>query len=189
MPTTVATLKGNWVTSFFGWMLFNPLPERGPGTDAEFQTRMKNLPPMIGGYGWSTPMPFDPANPGTYHQREGYFLVTALIRIALDGQGGLKGVMEVIRGGSPPPPPGNPDRYRRRQFLDGTYTVVPDPDLPGGFQGTIQETHQGDGPDLVTWNYVFVVRNRDELEWMWKHGDYRPVLANGTFRRMHPGSD
>ena len=92
-------MAGFWVTSFTGWQLFNPLPVPGNDTPPVFLQRVRNLPPMIGGYGWAPPQPYDPNAPGSYYQREGYFLCSVLVRIALDGFGGVKGVMELIRGG------------------------------------------------------------------------------------------
>lgn len=202
MSNTVAMamLKGNWVTSFTGWQWFDVRPKPDPRLSGQEQVddlnkRVRNLPPMIGGTRWIAPHsvelsaggPFDIAGGAllgeSFELREGYFLVTALIRLALDGKGGLKGVMEFIRGGVRVVD-GELDSYRRR-LLTGTYEVREDADLAGAFEGSITETHAGDGPQDHIWSYGFVVRSQDELEYFWKVGSERPLLATGTLKRMN----
>jgi hypothetical protein len=180
--TALAMLKGNWVTSYSGLMLFDPRPKPDGQSQSDFESRIRDLPPFIGGYGWVSPIPFDENLPGSYVLREGYFPVAALIRLRLDGTGGLTGVMDLVRGGQRI---GGPTRYRRRTFLEGSYTVEQDPDVEGIYQGTIHEVHIGDNRDRLTWDYIFVIRSEDEVEWLWKEGSYRPVVASGTLKRVH----
>ena len=169
-------LAGHWVTSFTCWQMFNPLPVRDADeTPDEFAQRVAGLPPQIGGYGWTPPKPYDPDKPGSYYQREGYFLCAALVRITLDGYGRVTaGVMEFIRGG----------RGYKRRILAGSYMVRESPELPGSFEGTITETHESDGPEPTTFTYAFVLRDLNSLDWIWKQGSYRPMVASGTFKRI-----
>ena len=170
-------MAGLWVTSFTGWQLFDPLPEPGGDTQAVFEQRVSRLPPLVGGSGWTPPRPYDPAKPGSYYPREGYFLCSALVRVALDGYGGLNGVMEFIRGG----------RGYRRRSLKGSYTLQAAADLPGTYEGTLTESHESDNPGaLTTFTYAFVLRDWDEFNWIWKEGSYRPMVASGVFKRIRP---
>jgi hypothetical protein len=164
-------------------MLCDPLPMPRPAGPADtpesFAKRVKELPPLIGGQrwippSWTPPAAFDEKEPGTYEQREGYFLVSVLVGLKLDSHRGVTGFMRINRGGRP---------FVTRE-LSGLYSVQPIPELPGMYGGIIRETHQGDGPKPFTWTYSFVVRNDQELEWIWQEGDHRPLVATGTFKKV-----
>ena len=175
--------SGTWVTSFSGFMLFDPRPVQGATeSDADFRNRLDELPPLIGGYGFSS----QPQPDGSYNLREGYFLVAMLQRLIFDGMGGITGVMDVVRGGSVPSPTA-PDGQRGhlRAKLNGSYILLPDPDLPGVPMGSIVLRHTNLGRKEVEWTYAFAVSNINALEWMMTTGNDRPIIARGTLSRVH----
>jgi hypothetical protein len=172
----VVLLAGLWVTSFTGWQLLNPHPEPDGLSPAEFREDLKDLPPFIGGYGWIPPQPYDPEEFGGHYPKEGYFICSALVRLALDGRGLVTGVMEFIRGGR---------GYQRRRIIEGSYTIRAAADLPGTYEGTITETHETSNPDApTTFTYAYVMRDANTLDWIWREGSYRPMVASGTFNRI-----
>src|SRR5688572_14288356 len=71
-------LRGRWVTSYSGWMHFDPLPKRETGlTEADFQGRVAKLPPLFPGSRWIPPTPTHAEDLGSYEAREGYFAFAA----------------------------------------------------------------------------------------------------------------
>lgn len=184
-----ALLKGNWVTSYSGWMHFDPRPERGKQNDEEFQARLRKLPPLIGGSRWIPPrvdvlpgLTWDPINlPESFAPREGYFVFAALTCLKFDGHGRLSGFTQFNRGGVVDDSPQRGILVRSK--LEGDYKVDPHHGL-NIYQGTIRTSHTNKGGIIVENEYAFLLKSSDEIEWIWSGGSYRSLVTHGTLSRV-----
>lgn len=166
----MAALEGDWVTSYSGYQLLEPRPAQGDGQpNSDFFAEVARLPPLIGAYQYAPPG-------DRFELRNGYFLMTVLIRLKLDGVGGVTGKMEVIRGRA--------SSGRRTRSFNGTYVIDEDDSFPGQFVGELSETHDTDSPQPTTFTYSLVVRTADEIEYYQMSSSYRHILATGTLRRV-----
>lgn len=187
--TTVGNLSGEWVTSYSGWMHFRPLPEREGVSEDEFKKRLSKFPPLIGGKRWIPPEPTAPPNsPGTYEQREGYFVFSALMCLKFEGDK-LNGVVHMNRGGglsfvSSP--------------LTGSYSLTFNEPL-NIVEGNFKTSHKNTGGIVVENRYLCIVRSADEIDWVWAGGvhriphheigfnqieePFRALVTHGTLRR------
>lgn len=194
---TPTYLVGRWATSYSGWMLFEPLPDRGAQESVEdFQIRQDQLPPLFGGYRYVAPT--NPSQDPAYELREGYFAVAALTCFKFEKDGKLVGRTKVIRGGTGPADTSGVKRSVVINSLTGTYSLTHFPALDI-YEGKIQTKHINTGGMEVTNDYAFILKNHDELEWLWAGGSYREqrgtefisfpnpyraLVAQGTLTRM-----
>jgi hypothetical protein len=165
-------------------MHFEPLPEPPmPTPTAEqtltFENRVRNLPPLFGGYHWIPPAP-GKADPGRYLQREGYFVFAALACFNFDGLGNLTGLIRFNRGGVNKIPPGG---LVDSLGLTGTYVATPNTAL-GVMEGTFHTRHTNTGGLVSENDYRFFMRSADELEWAWHKGTDRAHVTHGTLNKV-----
>ena len=164
-------LYGPWVTSHSGLLQM---------------TRQVNdpyAPPQTAGYN----VTYKPDGlPFHFEQREGYFYTAAVTYYDFDGNGNLNGYMEHVRGGH--------DQHNPIDF-QGSYEAWKSVLGSGNilYWGRIY-THLPVGD----WNYYFVMKNPDELEWVWTPpvlnpgplepglNQPRPLIARGTLTKVRP---
>lgn len=196
-----ATLAGQWVTSYSGWMHFEPgvvpvlkdesakQPQHPPvDTYESFNKRAVNLPPLIGGYryvphffmgrlGFPSMRLRD-----TFERREGYFAFAAITCLNFDGKGKLTGLTKFNRGGVDKT---NLDGVGGLEShpLTGNYTTIVDADI-NAIIGNIETHHSNRGAQDERNEYAFIVRSDDELDWVWEKGSRRALVTQGQFRRI-----
>ncbi len=168
------TLYGPWVTSHAGL-----LQMIGHVQGAPF------APPQTAGY----EVTYDANDkPVGFTQREGYFHTAALTWYDFDGKGRFNAYMEHVRGAYA--------QYQRVAF-SGTYELWKSNTTVSGhpiYQGRIYSTL----PAFV-WRYFFVMKNFDEIEWVWTPSESaippaprplnenqqdRPLITRGTLTRV-----
>lgn len=167
------------MTSYSGWMHFDPLPKREAGlSEQQFQDRVRNLPPLFGGSRWIPPKPTLPDDPGSYEPREGYFAFAAWACYNFVGDGTLTGIMDFNRGG--------PGKLVRNK-LTGTYSIGLHPAL-NVYVGRIDTLHTNLGGFPRTNQYSFIMKSPSELDWVWGDRDKerkdRALVTHGTLTRV-----
>lgn len=178
VSTTLSFLTGQWITSYHGWMHVMPKPEFGNPPQ----------PPQIAGYDYFPPRPKGAVlTKEFYVQREGYFVFAALMCLRFSN-GGLKGILDINRGG----------RGFLRNSLTGTYTLELNSAL-NVYEGGFTTIHKNKGNIIVENGYSFIMKSNDEIEWVWESGihrvktefewklipePYRALVTHGTLRRI-----
>ncbi len=202
------TLEGQWVTSFSGWMLFDPTIEpKDVETYDDFIARTDELPPLFAGYRvipqfWDGLLAIgvflngvlklfkqDPFNPprstrfgwrfnDKFEQREGYFAIAVLICLNFDGKKGLTGMQLFNRGGVGKAISPSVFEEPVRNDLTGSYSASIN--NLGVSEGTFTTVFKNTGSEIITNNHTFIVRSDDELEWMWttSKNDKHPELVS-----------
>jgi hypothetical protein len=132
------------------------------------------LPPQFAGYD------YHPVT-DSYKQREGYLAFAGLTALYLDERGNATGIRYLNRGGP---------NYIADTELLGDYTLEEN-SAPGVYKGTIRLQHKNTGDQLIDNYYAFIVRNADELEWVWARGTYQtnpgqtdPVMSETAYRAL-----
>jgi hypothetical protein len=199
IPLPRDLLTGRWVTSYSGWMRFDPPPVRKENeSEKDFADRLARLQPQFGGYRWIPPRtelvsggwPWSIATvvvrDARYEQREGYFAYAALSCFKFYGDGRLAGITDVNRGGHFVQDTMDTMLVRNTLLPESSYTI----NSNSGFdiyEGTIKTFHENTGNIIVENNYSWMMRNANELDWVLLSGSYRPLVAHGTLIRvLHP---
>jgi hypothetical protein len=160
-------LNGLWVTSHVGLLQMTKKVQDPFG------------PPQTAGYD----VTYIDGVPSGFTQREGFFHTAAVTFYVFDGKGKLSGYMEHVRGGH--------GQYQQVSFT-GTYKAFKS-ELPAGHILSWGRLFV-DLP-VGPWHYYFVMKNPDELEWVWtpppinpppdnRYDQERPLIARGTMTKV-----
>ena len=138
-------------------------------------------PPQTAGYN----ITYKPNGlPQHFEQREGYFYTAAVTYYDFDGNGNLNGYMEHVRGGH---------NQHQPVYFDGTYEARKSVLWSGHelYSGRINTQLP-----VGEWDFYFVMKNNDELEWVWIPvvldppppapglNQPRPLIARGTMTKV-----
>jgi hypothetical protein len=153
-------LTGRWVTSYSGFMHFDPpQPLAAAGMP---------LPPQLACVGYKPTT----NTTGTYSPREGYFLVAAVAFFIFRKDGSLVGSTYINRGGS---------AFLENRMTGHYVQVLTDMDVRSG---VITTHHTNTGNLDVENTYNFIMKSKDEIEWVLAGSSYRGVVAHGTMTRI-----
>ena len=173
-PTARDSFEGRWVTSYSGWMLYNPpiIPALDE-SHADFRERLRAMPPIFPAY-HAESMTLQPS----------YIAFAAMTCLKFDGRGELIGKSRLVRGGTGKELPDGTHLIEAKNNLSGTYEFSYDPEIET-VTGMIITEHVNMGEMLVRNYYRAFVKDEDEIEWLWCGGSYREQVDTGWIREPY----